>query len=116
MKLYEHINEDRFSDHIVFLRHSTFKPKELQFDSVVFFVIGSYCECFTAGVYCVDSCACENCFNKPEYDDLVLDTRQQIESRNPLAFTSKIITHATDSPENVMVITHQSIYLVLYCD
>jgi hypothetical protein len=81
-----------------------------------FCVIDSYCECFAAGVYCVDSCACENCFNKPEYDDLVLDTRQQIESRDPLAFTPKIITHATDSLENVMVITSQSIYVALYCD
>lgn len=64
----------------------------------------------------MDSCVCENCFNKPEYDDLVFDTRQQIESRNPLAFTPKIITHATDSLEKVMVITSQSIYLLLYCD
>ncbi|KAJ7951864.1 TESMIN/TSO1-like CXC 2 [Quillaja saponaria] len=48
-----------------------------------------YCECFAAGIYCVDSCACENCFNKPEYEDTVLDTRQQIESRNPLAFAPK---------------------------
>ncbi|XP_050246285.1 CRC domain-containing protein TSO1-like [Quercus robur] len=48
-----------------------------------------YCECFGAGVYCVDSCACVNCFNKPEYEDTVLDIRQQIESRNPLAFAPK---------------------------
>ncbi|XP_059458909.1 protein tesmin/TSO1-like CXC 3 isoform X2 [Corylus avellana] len=61
-----------------------------------------YCKCFAAGLYCVDCCSCESCLNKPEYDDLVLDTRQQIESRNPLAFTPKIITHATDSPKNVM--------------
>ncbi|GAV65987.1 CXC domain-containing protein [Cephalotus follicularis] len=56
-----------------------------------------YCECFAAGVYCVDSCACQNCFNKPEYEDTVLDTRQQIESRNPLAFAPKIVQHATHS-------------------
>lgn len=111
------MNYDRFSDSIVFLKHSTFKPPLLlQFDSVVFFVICSYCKCFAAGLYCVDCCSCESCINKPEYDDLVLDTRQQIESRNPLAFTPKIIMHATDSPKNVMVITYQSIYLVLYCD
>ncbi|KAK2651511.1 hypothetical protein Ddye_011367 [Dipteronia dyeriana] len=61
-----------------------------------------YCECFAAGVYCVDSCACESCYNKPEYEDTVLDTRQQIESRNPLAFAPKIVKHATDSPANVL--------------
>ncbi|KAF3450838.1 hypothetical protein FNV43_RR06927 [Rhamnella rubrinervis] len=59
-----------------------------------------YCECFAAGVYCVDSCACENCYNKPEFEDTVLDTRQQIESRNPLAFAPKVVKHA-DSPVNV---------------
>ncbi|XVE89141.1 hypothetical protein DITRI_Ditri19aG0126500 [Diplodiscus trichospermus] len=57
-----------------------------------------YCECFAAGVYCVDSCACENCFNNPDYEDTVLDTRQQIELRNPLAFAPAIVKQATDSP------------------
>ncbi|GLU22128.1 hypothetical protein SLE2022_382240 [Rubroshorea leprosula] len=57
-----------------------------------------YCECFAAGVYCIDSCACENCFNKPEYVDKVLETREQIELRNPLAFAPKIVKHANDSP------------------
>ncbi|KAH7547364.1 hypothetical protein FEM48_Zijuj01G0301900 [Ziziphus jujuba var. spinosa] len=60
-----------------------------------------YCECFAAGVYCVDSCACENCYNKPEFEDTVMDTRQQIESRNPLAFAPRVVKHATDSPANV---------------
>ncbi|XP_059458913.1 CRC domain-containing protein TSO1-like isoform X2 [Corylus avellana] len=67
-----------------------------------------YCKCFAAGLYCVDCCSCESCINKPEYDDLVLDTRQQIESRNPLAFTPKIITHATDSPKNIMEVGNQN--------
>lgn len=71
-------------------------------------IIGSYCECFAAGVYCLDSCACENCYNKPEFEDTVLDTRQQIESRNPLAFAPKVVKHATDSPVNVTVTPHQS--------
>lgn len=61
-----------------------------------------YCECFAAGVYCVDSCACESCFNKPEYEGLVLETRQQIESRNPLAFAPKVVKHATNSPAIIM--------------
>ncbi|KAK9282038.1 hypothetical protein L1049_004950 [Liquidambar formosana] len=62
-----------------------------------------YCECFAAGVYCADSCACENCFNKPEYEDTVLDTRQQIESRNPLAFAPKVVKRCTDSPANIIM-------------
>lgn len=40
-----------------------------------------YCECFALGVYCVGSCACRDCFNKPEYIETVINTRQQIESR-----------------------------------
>ncbi|GFS44980.1 TESMIN/TSO1-like CXC 2 [Actinidia rufa] len=59
-----------------------------------------YCDCFAAGLYCVESCACQECLNRPEYEDTVLDTRQQIESRNPLAFVPKIIKRFLDSPEN----------------
>ncbi|XP_021817857.1 protein tesmin/TSO1-like CXC 3 isoform X6 [Prunus avium] len=59
-----------------------------------------YCECFAAGVYCVDSCACVNCYNKPEFEDTVLDIRQQIEARNPLAFTPKVVDNAIDSSPN----------------
>ncbi|KAI3712427.1 hypothetical protein L1987_70983 [Smallanthus sonchifolius] len=50
-----------------------------------------YCECFAAGVYCVEPCACHECFNKPIHEDTVLATRKQIESRNPLAFAPKVI-------------------------
>lgn len=50
-----------------------------------------YCECFAAGVYCMDSCSCQDCFNKPIHEDTVLATRKQIESRNPLAFAPKVI-------------------------
>ncbi|WCJ40616.1 Tesmin/TSO1-like CXC domain-containing protein [Euphorbia peplus] len=60
-----------------------------------------YCECFAAGVYCLDTCACENCFNRPEYEDTVLDTRQQIEIRNPLAFAPKVVKTTTSTPANV---------------
>ena len=51
----------------------------------------SYCECFAAGVYCVEPCSCQECFNKPIHEDTVLATRKQIESRNPLAFAPKVI-------------------------
>ncbi|KAI5066820.1 hypothetical protein GOP47_0017348 [Adiantum capillus-veneris] len=56
-----------------------------------------YCECFAAGVYCIDICNCRDCYNKPEFEETVLGTRQQIESRNPLAFLPKII-RASDTP------------------
>ncbi|KAL6215144.1 hypothetical protein ACLB2K_014575 [Fragaria x ananassa] len=50
-----------------------------------------YCDCFSAGIYCDTTCACQECFNKPEYEDTVLETRQIIESRNPLAFAPKVL-------------------------
>ncbi|KAK3212386.1 hypothetical protein Dsin_017092 [Dipteronia sinensis] len=59
-----------------------------------------YCDCFAAGIYCADSCTCQGCRNRPEYEDSVLETRQQIESRNPLAFAPKIVQHANDIPVN----------------
>ncbi|PKU76684.1 protein tesmin/TSO1-like CXC 3 [Dendrobium catenatum] len=50
-----------------------------------------YCECFAAGVYCVEPCSCQGCLNKPVHEETVLTTRKQIESRNPLAFAPKVI-------------------------
>ncbi|KAL1224965.1 Protein tesmin/TSO1-like CXC 2 [Cardamine amara subsp. amara] len=50
-----------------------------------------YCDCFAAGVYCVESCSCRDCFNKRIHEDTVLATRKQIESRNPLAFAPRVI-------------------------
>ncbi|RID71978.1 hypothetical protein BRARA_C03888 [Brassica rapa] len=55
-----------------------------------------YCECFASGVYCIVSCSCVDCFNKPIHEDTVLATRKQIESRNPIAFAPKVIRN-TDS-------------------
>ncbi|KAK9160906.1 hypothetical protein Syun_007247 [Stephania yunnanensis] len=55
------------------------------------YFLNSYCECFAAGVYCVEPCSCQECFNKPIHEDTVLATRKQIESRNPLAFAPKVI-------------------------
>ncbi|TQD74828.1 hypothetical protein C1H46_039638 [Malus baccata] len=63
-------------------------------------IIGSYCECFSAGVYCLDSYACQNCYNKPEFEHTVFEIRHHIESRNPLAFTSKVVDNAIDSSAN----------------
>ncbi|XP_019423667.1 PREDICTED: protein tesmin/TSO1-like CXC 2 [Lupinus angustifolius] len=50
-----------------------------------------YCECFAAGVYCIEPCSCQDCFNQAIHEDTVLQTRKQIESRNPLAFAPKVI-------------------------
>ncbi|CAK7327104.1 unnamed protein product [Dovyalis caffra] len=58
-----------------------------------------YCECFAAGVYCIEPCACQDCFNKPIHEDTVLATRKQIESRNPLAFAPKVIRSSESAPE-----------------
>ncbi|KAK8532083.1 hypothetical protein V6N12_053532 [Hibiscus sabdariffa] len=55
-----------------------------------------YCDCFAAGLYCIEPCACQDCFNKPIHENVVLETRRQIESRNPLAFAPKVI-RSTDS-------------------
>ncbi|KAL4200212.1 hypothetical protein AMTRI_Chr03g148600 [Amborella trichopoda] len=58
-----------------------------------------YCDCFAAGVYCIESCSCKECLNKPENVDVVLETRQQIESRNPLAFAPKIVKVVEAAPD-----------------
>ncbi|GMH08459.1 hypothetical protein Nepgr_010299 [Nepenthes gracilis] len=58
-----------------------------------------YCECFAAGVYCVEPCSCQDCFNKPIHEDTVLATRKQIESRNPLAFAPKVIRSSDSIPD-----------------
>lgn len=59
----------------------------------------SYCECFAAGVYCIEPCSCVDCFNKPIHEDTVLATRKQIESRNPLAFAPKVIRNSDSITE-----------------
>ncbi|KAK3200607.1 hypothetical protein Dsin_024022 [Dipteronia sinensis] len=58
-----------------------------------------YCECFAAGLYCVEPCSCLDCFNKPKHEDTVLETRRLIESRNPLAFAPKVIRSADSATE-----------------
>ncbi|KAL3507861.1 hypothetical protein ACH5RR_033243 [Cinchona calisaya] len=59
-----------------------------------------YCECFAAGVYCVEPCSCQECFNKPIHEETVLATRKQIESRNPLAFAPKVIRSSDSLTED----------------
>lgn len=55
-----------------------------------------YCDCFAAGSYCSEACQCQGCSNKEECAGLVHETRQQIVSRNPLAFVPKVVLHAID--------------------
>ncbi|KAL8159573.1 hypothetical protein V2J09_001110 [Rumex salicifolius] len=59
-----------------------------------------YCECFAAGLYCVDPCSCQGCLNKPAFEGAVLETRRLIESRNPLAFAPKVIRLANNASES----------------
>ncbi|CAK7340925.1 unnamed protein product [Dovyalis caffra] len=59
-----------------------------------------YCECFAAGLYCIEPCSCLDCFNNPAHEDTVLETRRQIESRNPLAFAPKVI-RSSDSVSEI---------------
>ncbi|KAL9233885.1 hypothetical protein vseg_008821 [Gypsophila vaccaria] len=57
-----------------------------------------YCDCFAAGLYCSELCSCQGCCNRPEKEDVVQETRQQIESRDPLAFAPRVVQLVTDSP------------------
>lgn len=75
----------------------------------------SYCECFAAGVYCVEPCACIDCFNKPIHEDTVLATRKQIESRNPLAFAPKVI-RTSDSQAETRVRRSPLTYDLIACE
>lgn len=70
-----------------------------------------YCDCFAAGVYCTEDCACLGCFNRHKYDDRVLETRKQIESRNPLAFAPRIVPPINGSPVNSGVLELSSFIL-----
>ncbi|KAL0855735.1 hypothetical protein Bca101_060888 [Brassica carinata] len=50
-----------------------------------------YCDCFAAGLYCVEPCWCQNCFNRPIHEDVVMKARRGVEARNPLAFAPKVV-------------------------
>ncbi|CAN6575509.1 unnamed protein product [Malus baccata var. baccata] len=58
-----------------------------------------YCDCFAAGLYCIEPCSCQECFNKPNYENIVLENRKLIESRNPLAFAPKVTASAVAIPQ-----------------
>nr|CAD1819810.1 unnamed protein product [Ananas comosus var. bracteatus] len=71
-----------------------------------------YCECFAAGVYCSEPCACQGCFNKPIHEETVLSTRKQIESRNPLAFAPKVI-RTSETGQELGFLTRLRLRLVI---
>ena len=50
-------------------------------------------------MYCIDPCSCQECFNQPKHEAMVLETRRQIESRNPLAFAPKVIMNSDSFSE-----------------
>ena len=50
-------------------------------------------------MYCIEACSCLDCFNKPIHESVVLETRRQIESRNPLAFAPKVILNSDSVSE-----------------
>ncbi|WJX24212.1 hypothetical protein P8452_13343 [Trifolium repens] len=68
-----------------------------------------YCDCFGAGLFCGDDCACESCGNRIEFQETVVETKHHIESRNPQAFAPKIVLCAADvlqiNMEDVNMIT-----------
>ncbi|XP_073127783.1 uncharacterized protein [Henckelia pumila] len=56
-----------------------------------------YCECFAAGLYCTEACCCQGCCNLKECDDEVLEARELIQSRNPLAFAPKVVRRSMEA-------------------
>ncbi|KAI4376916.1 hypothetical protein MLD38_014621 [Melastoma candidum] len=66
-----------------------------------------YCDCFAAGLFCTEPCACQGCLNRFEEQDTVLAARERIQSRNPQAFAPKIVhsnktLDATTGEEGIM--------------
>ena len=49
-----------------------------------------YCECFTQGRFCDETCSCKNCSNTPDKTNEIKLARKAIRNRNPLAFKPKV--------------------------
>ncbi|KAK8962897.1 Protein tesmin/TSO1-like CXC 2 [Platanthera guangdongensis] len=58
-----------------------------------------YCDCFAAGLFCNEACACQGCSNNSEHEEMVSSTKQLIETRNPLAFAPKVVHAKGDLKE-----------------
>lgn len=50
-----------------------------------------YCECFTKGLVCGVECGCTDCNNTDNYESQIKQARDEILSRNSLAFVSKVV-------------------------
>lgn len=50
----------------------------------------SYCDCFSAGQFCLPSCKCDNCLNNADNEAARDEARKSILERNHHAFTSKV--------------------------
>lgn len=61
----------------------------------------SYCDCFAAGAYCADACSCLECFNRPNNEDKVMETKKKIESRDPFAFAPRVVQHIIEQSPNI---------------
>ncbi|PPD70708.1 hypothetical protein GOBAR_DD32404 [Gossypium barbadense] len=93
MEDYQKVNRETFPDETEACKHCNCRRSRC---------LKLYCECFAAGIYCKDCCACDDCLNKPDYEDIVLDIRHQIELHNPLAFAPPIVNPPNDSPNVIM--------------
>jgi len=49
-----------------------------------------YCECFTLGRFCDETCACVDCSNMAHNQDAIKKARKAIRTRNPQAFKPKV--------------------------
>lgn len=67
---------------------------------ITLYYVCSYGKCFAAQSYCLDSCGCKDCSNKPEYNDSVLNViaTQEALFRNSKAnyYTSSYISKTKD--------------------
>mgnify|MGYP003686096279 FL=1 len=50
----------------------------------------SYCDCFSAGQFCLPSCKCANCLNNADNEPAREEARRGILERNQHAFVSKV--------------------------
>ena len=87
---------------------------DMQYLCVLIWVLCSYCDCFGVGIFCGDGCACGGFGNRVEFQEKVVETKQQIESPNPQAFAPKIVPCAADVPPNNEIFIYYCCSTCLY--